>query len=127
MAEFKMGPLQKRWIKRLKAHPERQIIGQLGKGNKKEYKACCLGEAGLMLGTCEFDDEGILRDNDTGEKEVLLSYKDIGLRSSNGQCLSGDDEPMVLLTHLNDDGDHTWTDIAYIIEAAPELFFTEPK
>lgn len=127
MAKFEMGPLQKRWVKRLKAHPERQMYEQLGKGNKKEYQACCLGEAGIMLGTCSFDDKGVLRNNYKDEDGVLLSYSDIGLRSPNGECLSGENELMILLTDLNDDGHHTWTDIAYLIEAAPELFFTEPK
>lgn len=117
---MKLGKLQRKWVKSLKSHPERQMKAQLGSGNKKKYKACCLGEAGLILGTCEFK-YGRLRERKSGSSGVLEnSYDQMGLKSPNGKI-----DSMTGLADLNDDGYHTWVDIAYLIEAAPELFFTK--
>lgn len=129
-----MGPLQKKWVKRLKAHPERQGRGILGdKKPDGSYKACCLGEAGLMLGSCSFRlaDALMEQGKEKGWSGSLTglpnSHGKLGLRSSDGYITSSSGELHSSLAAYNDDPDYTWTDIAYMIEAVPELFFTEPK
>lgn len=121
--KLELGPLQRRWVNRLKKHPERQLKGTLGKRfHNGDYKACCLGEAGLMMGTCVFGLDGTLHEKGHIHRTGALtrSYDRLGLRSSIGTV-----DDMASLATLNDDPDYTWTDIAYLIEAAPELFFTK--
>lgn len=118
---MKLGPLQKKWVKSLKEHPERQQKNALGKGNEEKYTACCLGQAGLIMDTCYFRG-GILVERGSLSGAVLTeSYKKMGLRS----CVGFIDDTNKSLAGLNDDNYHTWVDIAYLIEAAPELFFTK--
>lgn len=120
---MKLGPLQRKWVNTLKKHPERQLEGQLGEAYEDEsiYKCCCLGQAGLLLGTCSFE-RGVLRETfSNGSYTLRDTYRQLGLRSEEGAIL----ESHLTLTSLNDDHHHTWVDIAYLIEAAPELFFTE--
>jgi hypothetical protein len=118
---MKLGKLQKKWVASLKAHPERQMSWQLGAGTKRKYKACCLGEAGLIMDSCKFKN-GILVEKKTQSSGVLKnSYKKMGLYTDHGGIGDGD----MSLAKLNDDGETTWPEIAYMIEAAPELFFTK--
>jgi hypothetical protein len=118
---MKLGKLQKKWVRSLKAHPERQMSRQLGAGTKRKYTACCLGEAGLIMGTCVFKN-GVLVEKKTHSPGVLKnSYKKMGLYTDHGGTEDGD----ISLAKLNDDGITTWPEIAYMIEAAPELFFTK--
>lgn len=118
---MKLGPLQKKWVRSLKKHPERQQKNALGKGSAKEYTACCLGQAGLIMDTCYFR-RGILVERDSLSGTVLgESYKKMGLRDCVGTIVDNN----ISLAGLNDDNNHTWVDIAYLIEAAPELFFTK--
>ena len=125
--KFELGPLQKEWLQRLRAHPERQGRIRLGKKNSDgTYTACVMGEAGLMLGTCEFDEEGILREKESDSEFILkLSYCKIGLLSYTGSPLI-DYFTTRDLAYLNDHG-KTWLEIADIIEANPANYFREPK
>ncbi len=55
-----LGPLQLKWIKSLERRPKRQTKGKLGTrtsflGFTLSYKACCLGEGGLIAGVCNWD------------------------------------------------------------------------
>lgn len=51
MTKLKPGPLQLQWFESLRKHPERQAKGRLGiKKENDDYKACCLGELGLIIG-----------------------------------------------------------------------------
>jgi len=63
-----LGPIQKKWIKSLKKHPKRQLTNQLGKrksfmGITLSYKACCLGEGGLIAGVCKWDGNNLTSEN----------------------------------------------------------------
>jgi len=63
--KFKLGPLQRKWVNRLKRHPERQMKHQLGEQDRSDshvYGACCLGEAGLVIGSCYFNHQRELRE-----------------------------------------------------------------
>lgn len=117
---MKLGKLQRKWVNYLKKHPEQQTGGSLGYKNSGEVKMCCLGAAGLIIGSCEFE-KGLLVEIESDNSYYLAkSYSEIGLISDIGDVKNEDS-----LANLNDDGVHTWTDIAYLIEAAPELFFTK--
>jgi hypothetical protein len=115
---MKLGPLQKKWVKTLKAHPERQLNGRLGKIVKGQEMMCCLGQAGVIAGTCKWKGALLL----DGPEYYTLdnSYENMGLIDETGSIKGGPS-----LADLNDDDDHTWPEIAYLIEAAPELFFTK--
>lgn len=120
---MKLGKLQRKWVNSLKAHPERQFTRSLGIKTDDGYRACCLGEAGLIMGSCFFISNGYLVEKGSHDNAILFkSYQKIGLRSPNGEI---EFEDVIGLADLNDDPYHTWTEIAYLIEAAPELFFTK--
>ena len=135
---MKLGPIQKAWLKNLRAHPERQMEEQLGeRTNDGGYKVCCLGEALLTLyreydsidieSESEFLDhvfqgDGVLYDH--GAMEALEnSYDELGLRDSEGvfdNIRLGD---AISLAEANDLG-YTWLQIADFIEENPETVFS---
>lgn len=62
--KFKMGPLQRKFVKRLIEAPRsQQCLGILGKNDPDQipstvsYQACCLGEAALLVGIFNWDEE----------------------------------------------------------------------
>ncbi len=124
---FKFGPLQLQWLASLENHPNMKMKNSLGKliFNGDGYKACCLGEAGLIAGVCEFDAKGILRTRNY-EKGVLAgeSYKAMGFYGPRGERRDLDNDKR--LERLNDYG-KTWPEIAAIVRAEPEQYFTGPK
>lgn len=118
---MKLGPLQKKWVEALKAHPERQGKGKLGYIQNGKKKMCCLGQAGLIIGSCKWIN-GKLTETESGSEAILSnSYDLLGLHAEEGRLLDGTQS----LVSLNDYIYHTWTEIAYLIEAVPELFFTQ--
>jgi hypothetical protein len=119
--QMKLGPLQKKWVKSLKENPDRQLKDRLGVRSGDGYKACCLGEVAMILGICTFDADGFMK---IGSEYYDLTghYHKMGLRDECGEIA---DDPYNSLACLNDDRDHTWPEIAYLIESAPELFFTK--
>lgn len=124
--KFTFGPLQTAWLKSLREHPERQMRDLLGQRcSDGSYKACCLGEAGLIANVCMFNERGELRTKNGLISDCYLDdvYTSIGLRSRDGQRK---DDGNKELSHLNDTG-YTWPQIADIIEAEPEQYFTESK
>ncbi len=131
---FQFGPLQLQWLESLENNPERQMTGSLGRKQPDgSYKACCLGEAGLVSGVCRFNGEGLLissfndEDNSNACYQNSLysgSFMEIGFRGNTGQRL--DNDWTKYLYTLNDNG-KTWPEIAAIVRAEPEQYFTEPK
>lgn len=130
---LELGPLQKEWIARLRANPEKQMREALGRKTKEkdEYKACCLGEAGLMLGTLEWKEFGnsqllILRNPGEGNGMTLYAHEKLGLRTSNGSFwelhLPENEKVFASLSDMNDNG-YTWAEIADYIEANPTNVF----
>lgn len=130
---LELGPLQKEWIARLRANPQRQMHGKLGRKDKEkdEYKACCLGEAGLMLGTLEWKEFGdsqflALSNPGEGNASTLAAHEKLGLCTSAGSFwelhrLEGY-KVFVSLADMNDNG-YTWAQIADYIEANPTNVF----
>lgn len=124
--KFELGPVQKRWIKSLREHPERQMSGRLGMGTIHDYKACCLGELGIISDTCEFI-AGVLRE-ESGSVDLLReSYHKIGLHASDGAILDGriidkTGSRFYSLSAANDSG-MTWPEIADYVELNPEKIF----
>ena len=128
--KFELGPLQKMWVESLKAHPERQTKGILGKGSARYYKACCLGELHLCyhrikkiklpFGSSEFID------NEGSMGALLNSYDKYGLWDGLGKLK----EPYIRegriidsLAAMNDYG-VSWHEIADYIQSNPENVFT---
>lgn len=126
---MKLGKIQKAWVDSLKKHPERQTTLILGKGNLRNYKACCLGEALIVLCRIKkkripFKKDGLLC---SGKHEDALvgNYEKIGLRSSLGGLLKPvvqKSKNWVNLSEMNDNG-WTWPQIADYIEKNPENVF----
>lgn len=122
--EFKLGPIQEKWLKSLEDHPERQMAGRLGlKTSEDTYTACCLGEAGLIAGVCEWNEYGMLLTKESNDDGLLSGvYYSLGLRSASGKPL--DTTMHDTLASLNDNG-HTWPQIAKLLREHPEQYFTE--
>ncbi len=128
---MELGPVQKMWVKSLKAHPERQLCGQLGVKERFGYKACCLGELLICFNKhnqweTSWDDSFLSEPGGSifGLRDL---YKDIGLRSPTGLL----DHPVIFksayrntLANMNDEGD-TWPEIAEFVLKNPELVFTK--
>lgn len=128
--KFELGPLQKEWIASLRAHPERQERGFLGRGEPEKYNACCLGEllvcAHRILPNfpnpfykgkiCEINDQDI-------ETYLDKSFHTFGLNSSSGSVYDGINGHTSLAS-ANDFG-MSWPEIADFIEAHPEKVFTK--
>lgn len=137
MEQFKLGPLQTQWIQSLREHPERQTIKTLGKRlHDGTYRACCLGEAGLIAGVCFWSEFNTLSTvagdvNSSSHQQVLDNdaYKAMGLKSPWGhiRAVRGiGDSSVPSLSWLNDHG-KTWPQIADIIMQDPSQYFTESK
>lgn len=123
--KFKLGPLQKAWVKELREHPERQIMGELGSGNIDKFKACCLGQLHVCAkGKNAFNERGEIDDGDLG---YLHSCTDYGLRSSGGSLKdfhSFSNGTYTCLSNANDGG-VPWSELADFIEQNPEKVFTK--
>lgn len=132
---FEPGPVQKQWIADLRAHPERQLKGTLGRQTPDgTIQLCCLGQLALTAGAPH---EWIDRLNEElhlrcgASEHVLVNYEEFGLRGEEGQFEEGvvkivkDKEFFfVSLAEMNDEG-ITWPQIADYIEAHPENVFTK--
>lgn len=129
MEKFEFGPIQTKWLESLEQHPERQLKEALGKKySDGSYKACCLGELGLIAGICEFDNN----DNNLytiyhaySSSGVLSSVHDkVGLHDSAGSPINGGGSDLFALTTLNDNK-CTWPEIAAIVRANPTAYFSK--
>lgn len=118
---MKLGPKQKKWIAYLKKHPEQQTDGTLGEIIKRKKKMCCLGAAGIILGSCRWNNGQLYERFSDAAGTLDISFVDIGLFSPFG----GTSDNATALSTINDDGDNSWIDIAYMLENAPELFFNK--
>lgn len=131
--EFILGPIQTMWLENLEKYPERQARGALGTGRPDNYTACCLGEGLLCVARHEgiplenfFDKSGEIREIDekgnTSYASLHLNFSKLGLITNWGHS----NRHTHSLASLNDHG-KTWPEIAAIIRANPEMYFTEPK
>ena len=118
--QFVIGPLQQEWLSRLEKYPERQHKTSLGYQADSSYKACCLGEAAMVLGVAKFDNEGVMFNQES--LAYLWDYELLGLYSKEGKSrYSG-----TSLSDLND-SDKTWPEIAKMVRDNPSNFFKESK
>ena len=59
--KLELGPKQREWVESLRNNPERQLIGNLGeKYSDGTYKACCLGELGIVCGLLHWSEDNRL-------------------------------------------------------------------
>lgn len=120
---FEFGPIQEQWLKSLEEHPERQTSFRLGtRYLDGSYKACCLGELGLIAGICEWSGSTLIV-KESSRSSALLDgvYEQVGLRSSNG---SPSNFNFKNLSVMNDQMD-TWPEIAAHVRKNPEEYFTK--
>lgn len=101
---FKLGPLQKKWLKALRSGKFRQGKGALKieAKNQGHPKYCCLGVANEVCKLGETDPENAT---------LVHTYKKLGLRTSGGEP-KGEHTYSWRLTELNDEGltnDDSWT------------------
>jgi hypothetical protein len=123
-----IGPIQEQWLQSLEQHPERQMKHALGEIDKKtgEYKACCLGELGLIAGVCvwKVGTGRLVLNIDEYQTDALADvWDEVGLYGPNGNA---DNSHTDSLAWLNDNG-KSWPEIAAIIRADPKLYLKEPK
>lgn len=134
--EFILGPIQEEWLKSLEEHPERQWEGALGGLTNPitgEYKACCLGELGLIaakhgMGNCQWKGNVLLdidKESPINNSSATLysSYAELGLRGACGN-MKIDNGEYSALSSMNDDG-YSWPQIAAEVRKNPEKFFTK--
>jgi hypothetical protein len=126
---IELGPVQKTWIASLRANQERQMTSQLGirTPNSTEYKACCLGEGGLIAGVCHWNDANVLVSNEHNFSLYLShdSYKALGLHDQIGSKFPFNNEEESL-AYYNDHG-RRWIEIADMLESNPSDFFVKSK
>lgn len=114
---MKLGPIQEKWLQSLEQNPERQHKGSLGVKTEDGYKTCCLGELGIIAGKCRWIDNKLA---DGTNLFTLTSAEEIGLYDEVGVTKDGQDS----LASMNDKS-YTWPDIAQIVRANPENFFSK--
>lgn len=126
--EFKLGPLQKKWIRALKKYPHAQLKCSLGEIQKDgTYKACCLGELALTCKSIlkvQWKENHLFQGKETG---YISNYRVLGLRSKGGQLknpLKRGKKVYTSLADMNDNG-LTWTQIAEEVVKNPSNFFTK--
>lgn len=132
-----IGPLQEQWLQSLEQHPERQMSYKLGeKKPDGSYKACCLGEAGIISGTCYWNEHGQLAIKDEyliipiwkGGKAIHTldgeAYKIMGFNSEAAKASDASADNHMTLAEMNDDG-KTWPEIAAMIRKDPSRWFNK--
>lgn len=108
---FKLGPLQKKWIKALESGKYDQTTEQLH--NEDEGSYCCLGVANVVCKLGERDKEALVH-----------TYRKLGLRDCCGEPLHSTFNSLV---DLNDRSDKDFTDIAKMLRKHPTEYFKESK
>lgn len=128
--KFELGPLQRMWLDQLRKHPERQAKDQLGYVYVEDYKACCLGELHLCAHRINGKKFPFVEDkivDGVDDMSLETSYELYGLRDPIGspeRTIKINGGFYDSLSELNDGG-ITWPEIADIVEADPENFFTK--
>ena len=120
-----LGPLQREWVEYLKAHPEEQLMGKLGKrwsdGPDVIERCCCLGRGGLIAGVCEWDCNRLVNKEGNDRNQALHDFQALGLRSPTG--LAKNHRKFATLSY-NNDCRMSWPEIAHLLETHPEQYFT---
>ncbi len=133
--KLKLGPIQTQWLADLRANGHLQMKNQLGKVDEKGeiIGLCCLGQFIVTRSKC-LNIENIILNSDLYSYSISLSstsirnFESYGLINEYGYCnttkgiVIGDNK-FTSLANANDGG-VTWKELADIIEANPENFFT---
>jgi hypothetical protein len=106
--KFKLGPLQKKWIKALESNKYKQITRYL----KNQNGYCCLGVAKEV---CNLEE--------VSNYSLRYTYSELGLYDCEG--ISSDKKNALVL--LNDNKKKSFKYIAYILKRYPERYFKESK
>lgn len=114
--KFKLGLMQRKWVRALKSKKYKKAKGQLHKEKTNGY--CCLGVANKCLNL-----------NEKNEQTLFNTYKKLGLMDDDGKILDGYKFPRgcktyKFLSDMNDCG-VSHAKIAEFIEGNPELVFTK--
>lgn len=118
---MKLGPIQTKWVESLEKYPQRQMKFRLGYSSSDgSYKACCLGEGGLVAGVCNWSNGRLLTKNTASFTGLDGVYEHLGLRDSGGTIQGTSNS----LANMND-SDKTWPEIAAFIRENPTLVFTK--
>jgi hypothetical protein len=118
-----MGPIQRKWVDSLRAHPERQGRTYLAQGTEDNYIGCCLGEYLIVYNkekgiACKFTNRLLIADPDNCAS--LPNFEEFGLYSPYGDLK----DSSYSLASMNDNH-KTWLEIANFIEANESLVFSK--
>jgi hypothetical protein len=118
------GPIQRAWLRFLRDNPDKQLRTKLGYRNSStgdNYKACCLGQFGLMVGICKWNDYTLLSlhgsVNFPDESDMIkYGFRDVNARHENFEKYPN-------LVNINDS--RTWLDVYYACINDPKGYFTK--
>jgi hypothetical protein len=123
------GPVQRKWLRFLKAHPEIRETNKLGNKSNTDkfgYKACCLGQFGLMTGICKWNGNILfsLNGNSTfPTKEDMLRYGFYDNMATHRESVGHDNSGTNSLAHINDN--QTWLDVYNACINDPKGYFSK--
>lgn len=117
------GPVQRKWLRFLRDNPTLQHKKSLGtRWFDGTYKACCLGQFGLMTGICKWDGPNLLSDYGSmsfpGEED-MIRYGFYGSMAPYAEEISINPA----LTTINDRS--TWLDVYYTCINDPKGYFSK--
>lgn len=120
--KFKLGPLQRKWLRALKSGKYKQTTGRLCRKVRGEYRYCCLGVACEVLRIKhETNGDDVLFDGCSGflpeDASQELKLRDVGGEFGQGAKNS--------LSWINDQS-RNFNRVIKIIETRPQDVFTAP-
>ncbi len=124
MSEFKLGPLQTKWLEALKSGKYQHGRGLLCKINSKgKMEYCCLGVLCEIMGVEKTMDDHFIQYELHNASLPPGIAKQVGLRSEHGDIanpsIHGD------LTKVNDNSRYGFQPVIDIMEKEPQRIFTE--
>jgi hypothetical protein len=123
----KFGPIQREWLRFLKNNPLFQGKNRLGRKDPDgTYKACCLGQFGLMTGICKWDVNYLIScaKNKFGDfSETFPAEEDMLKYGFYGNIAPSNMPYKNSLGHINDVG--TWLDVYHACINDPKGYFSK--
>lgn len=135
---MELGPNQKAWLEALRS-------GEFEQGKEVlcfNNKYCCLGVGAVVLQRLGYDVDITPYIDDAGQKTNLLKFNDnyetltdelamaLGLNNEIGEAINKETgenpEGLAECTVMNDNHELSFTEIADILEANAEFYFTGP-
>jgi hypothetical protein len=126
--KFKLGPLQRKWLRALKSGKYKQGKNYLAQNTKVGWRHCCLGVACEVLGVpgvtksvSGLDRKVFGGDTSYAPDSVVCQLKLFDKYGTLDADVSGGD-----LVTVNDESHRGYAPIIKLIEESPECVFTEP-